>query len=205
MFRVAVLLLGSVVAFNAAAEGNATFGESAYRVCAGCHGFEGEGNRGVFAPSLAGQESWYIQRQLENFVAGIRGGESDDAHGQSMALMSKALRSTAAIENVTAYVASLPAANSAKTLDGDIDAGKQLYATCSACHGVAAEGNPALNAPALAGLSDWYQLLQLGKFKSGQRGAHPGDTYGQQMVPIMATLTDEAAMLNVVSYISSLK
>ena len=205
MSRVTTLLLILVLAPNVDAQGNPSFGEAAYRVCAGCHGFAGEGSRTVDAPALGGLESWYLRRQLQNFAVGIRGGESDDAHGKAMAVMSRMLQSKDDIDNVTAYVAKLPVANDNGAIEGDVESGRQLYATCGTCHGEAGEGSQLLNAPALAGMSDWYQLAQLAKFKSGQRGRHPDDTYGQQMVPMMASLEDEQAMKDVIAYINSLR
>ena len=79
-----------------------------------------------------------------------------------------------------------------------------LYAVCAACHGAQGEGNPALNAPKLAGQGDWYLKRQLQHFKSGARGAHEKDTFGKMMAPMAATLADEAAIDNVVAYIKTL-
>jgi cytochrome c oxidase subunit 2 len=86
---------------------------------------------------------------------------------------------------------------------GDTAAGQALYATCTACHGVHAEGNVQLNAPKLSGQADWYLIRQLNDFKSGVRGAHDADIYGKQMVPFAALLADDAAIRNVVAYIVS--
>lgn len=86
----------------------------------------------------------------------------------------------------------------------DPEAGKALYATCSACHGAEGAGNAALNSPALAGQKAGYLERQLMHFKDGIRGADPGDTLGMQMRGMAATLADEAAVTNVVAYIGSL-
>jgi cytochrome c oxidase subunit 2 len=83
-------------------------------------------------------------------------------------------------------------------------AGKSLYAACAACHGPEAEGNQATNAPKLAGLEPWYLIRQLQNFKSGVRGQHPQDTYGQQMKAFASTLADRAAMADVAAYIQTL-
>jgi cytochrome c oxidase subunit II len=88
---------------------------------------------------------------------------------------------------------------------GDKAAGQTLFATCSACHGANAEGNRELNAPKLAGQAGWYLERQLQNFRHEVRGGEKsGDTFGQQMVPMAKTLTDEAAIRNVVAYIGSL-
>lgn len=180
-------------------------GKDDYKLCASCHGFNGAGNQLVNAPALAGQESWYLQRQLHNFRDGIRGAASSDTHGQSMALMTRGLTSDDTIADIVAYIGTLPKAKPASTVKGDKDNGKSQYATCAACHGMSAEGNATLNAPALAAIDDWYQLRQLQLFKDGSRGAHADDVYGQQMRPMAAVLVDDKAMRDVVAYISSLK
>ena len=58
--------------------------------------------------------------------------------------------------------------------------------------------------PALAHLDDWYQVLQLEKFRDGRRGSATGDVYGQQMVPMASALPDSNAIRDVVAYINSL-
>jgi cytochrome c oxidase subunit 2 len=88
--------------------------------------------------------------------------------------------------------------------NGDPVAGQALYAVCAACHGAQAEGNQQLNAPKLAGQAAWYLVRQLHSFKEGVRGADDRDAIGKQMTPMAATLADEAAIRNVVAYISSL-
>jgi len=65
-------------------------------------------------------------------------------------------------------------------------------------------GNPLLNSPRLAGMSDWYMVIQLQKFRSGLRGDHPEDIYGLQMVPFATLLPDEQALVDVVAYINTL-
>ncbi|MFU8876691.1 MAG: cytochrome c oxidase subunit II [Wenzhouxiangellaceae bacterium] len=86
---------------------------------------------------------------------------------------------------------------------GDAEAGRTSYATCQACHGQNGEGNADLNAPALAGLSDWYLVRQLENFKSGARGTDPEDQFGAQMTPF-ADMLDAQAMRDVSAYIETL-
>src|SRR6266568_705291 len=88
---------------------------------------------------------------------------------------------------------------------GDAAAGRPLYAVCAACHGLQAEGNPALNAPKLSGQGDWYLKRQLRNFKQGVRGAHPKDLYGPQMALMAAILADDQATHDVVAYINTLR
>ena len=103
------------------------------------------------------------------------------------------------------WLASYPTyAQSKARVAGDAAAGKAQFAVCSSCHGVQAEGNPALNAPKLAGQGDWYLKRQLKNFKNGARGTHEKDVFGKMMAPMAATLADDAAIDNVVAYIKTL-
>ena len=95
-------------------------------------------------------------------------------------------------------------AGAAHAVDPDPNAGKALYGTCIACHGPNGEGNSALNSPALAGQSAAYIARQLTFFKTGVRGATTGDTFGAQMLPMAATLADDAAVENMATYLASL-
>jgi cytochrome c oxidase subunit II len=87
---------------------------------------------------------------------------------------------------------------------GDPAAGQALFATCTTCHGAQGEGNRDLNAPKLSGQAGWYLVRQLHDFRNGLRGAHEKDTYGKQMIPFASMLADDAAIRNVVAYITSL-
>ena len=73
---------------------------------------------------------------------------------------------------------------------------------CGSCHGPEAEGNVLLDAPALAGVDDWYLVRQFELFRSGARGAD--DRYGRQMVMMAPALPTDEDVRNVVAYIQSL-
>ncbi|MCH8056658.1 MAG: c-type cytochrome [Proteobacteria bacterium] len=87
----------------------------------------------------------------------------------------------------------------------DAVAGQGLYPVCGACHGARGEGNEMLNAPKLAGQHGWYLKRQLKNFQLGLRGSNASDTFGAQMAPMAAVLVDDAAIDNVVAYITSLE
>ncbi len=188
----------------AQAGGNATAGQALYAPCAACHGQQAEGNIALNAPALAGQEEWYMVRQLHQFKAGIRGSDPKDTYGVQMRPMAMILATDQAVEDVAAYITTLSQMPSNRTLDGNPEKGKDRYQLCATCHGQRAEGNLNYNAPALAQQHDWYLLTQLKQFKSGIRGQAPMDTYGMQMRPVARTLSDEQAMKDVIAYIKSL-
>ncbi len=180
-------------------------GEASFQICKTCHGQNGEGQKALNAPALAGQPDWYLVRQLQNFKAGIRGAHEKDVYGSQMRPMALTLADDNAVKNVAAYIKTLPAAKVKNTLGGDAAKGKTLYVVCATCHGQKAEGNLALNSPRLNNQHDWYLLRQIQNFKAGIRGKHPKDVYGAQMMPMAATLADETAMKDVIAYINSLQ
>ncbi len=202
---ISALLIAAASAAPAYAAGDAAAGKALYGTCGACHGANAEGNQAMNAPKLAGQGEWYLVRQLSNFKVGVRGSNANDTFGKTMAPMAMMLADDTAMANVAAYIASLPVSQPAATVQGDVSAGKTAYATCSACHGADGKGNQAMNAPILAGQSDFYLVTQLKNFKSGARGAHAKDSYGMQMASMAKMLADDAAINNVVAYINTLK
>ncbi len=185
--------------------GDVEAGKKAYATCANCHGSNGEGNATLNAPSLGGQHDWYLKRHLGYFMNRVRGFEKGDTFGNQMAPMALTLIDETGIDNVVAYINTLPAADAPATIQGNVDNGKALYGNCAACHGANGEGNDALNAPKLAGQHDWYLARQLKYYKSGTRGNNPNDTYGATMVGMAALLADDQAINDVVSYINTLQ
>jgi cytochrome c oxidase subunit II len=183
--------------------GDVAAGQALYAVCAACHGPQGEGNRAMNAPKLSGQAPWYLKRQLQHFKHGARGTHAKDVYGKVMAPMVATLADDIAIDNITAYIKTLPDTRAAATLIGDPTKGQQRYATCGTCHGSDGRGIAATHAPRLKGMSDWYLATQLKNFREGIRGAHPQDLYGAQMALMGATLADDEAITNVVAYINT--
>ena len=119
--------------------------------------------------------------------------------------MATSSRSVAAIDNVVAYIKTLPDTPAARTVTKNTSNGQKIFVTCGACHGADGRGMQATNAPRLAGMSDWYLVTQLKNFKQGIRGAHPKDMYGPQMASMAAILADDQATNDLVAYINSLR
>jgi len=79
--------------------------------------------------------------------------------------------------------------------------GAAQYAVCATCHGSQGEGIVAMSAPKIAGQSAWYLKRQIMSYKKGLRGTHSEDTYGAQMIGMVAALADEQAVNNVIAHI----
>lgn len=173
--------------------------------CTVCHGANGNGNPAIRAPKIAGMETWYVKRQLQLFRAGLRGVHAEDVTGNEMRPMAVHLRDDGALDQAVAHVASFVPKPPPITVSGDSTRGKQIYESCASCHGARAEGNPDLNAPALASSTDWYLVTQLKSYMKGLRGAHEQDIYGTQMRAIAATLPDEQAASDVIAYVNTLR
>jgi cytochrome c oxidase subunit II len=183
--------------------GDAEKGKALFAVCSACHGAQAEGNPALNAPKLAGQGGWYLKRQLKNFKGGARGTQENDVYGKTMAPMAATLADDAAIDNVVAYIRTLPDNPAPHTVNGNAKNGEGPFATCAACHGAAGQGIQAMNAPRLKGMSDWYLVTQLKNFRHGVRGANPNDLYGRQMASMAAILTDDQATSDLVAYIDA--
>ncbi|TFZ07144.1 c-type cytochrome [Ramlibacter henchirensis] len=188
---------------NEQPQGNAAAGKTLYAACAACHGQNGEGNRAMNAPKLAGHGAWYLERQLRLFKVGARGTHEKDTFGKVMAPMAATLVDDRAIADVAAYIGTLPDKPPATTFKGDVDRGRARYVTCAACHGAEGRGNPATNAPRLQGMDDWYMATQLRNFRDGVRGAHRQDVHGSQMALVAGMLADDAAIGDILAYINS--
>ena len=184
--------------------GNADVGAAQYAVCAACHGQEGEGMVALNAPKLAGQSEWYLRNQIRAYQTGARGAHADDVYGKQMAPMANTLADEAALANVIAHIQTFPDNPAPHTIEGDVANGERLYRVCAYCHADQAQGVQAMNAPRMAGMSDWYLKRQLENFQKEIRGLHPSDFYGFQMSLMSKTLHDEQAMNDLIAYINTL-
>ena len=187
------------------ADGDVEKGKALYNICAACHGANGEGTAALNAPANAGQDPWYMIRQLKNFKAGIRGAHPDDTFGAQMRPMAMVLAGDQDIADVVAYITSLDMPIVAQTIDGDVELGKQAYETCIPCHGEFGQGAQALDAPRLSNQHDWYIVRQISNFKAGIRGSHQSDIYGAQMRIMSQMLESDERVRAVAAYIATLE
>ena len=205
LFRSGLLLLViSSVAPAAHSAGDAEKGKVLYNICTACHGPNAEGNPALNAPANAGQDPWYLTRQLKNFRSGIRGAHPDDTFGAQMRPMAMMLAGDQDIADVVAYLTGMDMPDPASTVEGDVEAGKKAYATCIPCHGEFGEGAQSLDAPRLSNQHDWYQVRQLENFKTGVRGTHQNDIYGAQMRIMAQMLQTDEQVRAVAAYIATI-
>ena len=189
------VLLAEDKALDVSAESNV---EILWRRCQLCHSTI-EMQRG---PMIEGLPQWYLQQQLEKFSKGIRGKLSENKSEWLMGSVIKQFGDSEDWPRLTAYIAKLPALEPLRTVRGNHEKGKALYAMCASCHGPTAEGNEVLGAPPLNVQEDWYLREQLIKYRSSMRGYHPQDLGGATMRAIASSLTNEQ-IKDVVFYLSS--
>jgi cytochrome c553 len=145
--------------------------------CSTCHGARGEGN-GFDAPRLAGLPAGYLQKQMEDFAAGLR----------PHAVMRDVARFLDSHERVAVadhYAALPPAALPSANDEIPAAATAALYATaCQSCHGAAAAGTAL--APPLNAQPAFYLAQQLQDWQTSKRrndGNHAMLKVAQQLGP----------------------
>jgi len=178
-------------------------GDKLFASCTSCHGNKAEGSATVNAPAIAGQDAAYLERQLRNFRSDRRGAHKSDSLGAQMrAIAGATLADDAAVTNVASYISKLQKTVPATAAQGNLHNGNNLYqGKCGACHGGAAEGNPSLKAPRLAGLDANYIKRQFANFRDGVRGTDQQDVPGRQMAMMAKTLPTERDLDDVIAFI----
>jgi cytochrome c553 len=76
---------------------------------------------------------------------------------------------------------------------------------CILCHGTNGNGNPAIQAPRIAGLEPWYVRRQLDAFADGLRGTHIDDAAGLEMAPVGSRLKEQKMLDAAVKFVGSLR
>lgn len=154
----------------------------AANACFSCHGLDGGGD-GISTPRLAGLDSGYLQKQMEDYANRVR---QDDTMFEVARWLDASDRRA-----VAAWYAGLPAPPARGPagpapgifLRGDPTRG---VAACASCHGVdglgVGSGNPAIAAQPAA-----YTIDQLRRWKTAKRRNDPRGV----MAEAVAGLTDD--------------
>lgn len=182
----------------------ARVGEVYQSVCAACHGQKGEGNPALKSPSIGGMPSWYILEQTAKFKSGLRGAHPEDTTGALMRAIAAGLSDEQLAEAAT-FAETLPEGKTEKGGDSkSVDRGRYIFANeCMACHRFTGRGEVVFHSAPLTTLNREYLVDQLKKYRDGWRGSEVSDFYGQKMVKIAETLSDQS-IEDVVNYIGAL-
>jgi cytochrome c oxidase subunit 2 len=102
-------IIAAATAIPADSDGSGNVGRGAklYQTCAACHGADAMGNKVLSAPRLAGQQGWYLSRQLANYRNGARGSIEGDQPGALMQASIAMLKDDEAVLDVVAYILAL--------------------------------------------------------------------------------------------------
>jgi cytochrome c553 len=161
---------------------------SGVRLCAHCHGAQGEGNATTATPRIAGQPQAYLERQLAAYADGRRDNE----------VMTPIARQLASEQRtaLSAYYSELRVRTGKRPPSAVASARGRVLAMrgdqalhvqgCQNCHGPDGTGFGNVN-PYLAGLDRRYLEMALGEWRSGSRKSDPS----QQMNQIAKNLSDE--------------
>ena len=80
----------------------------------------------------------------------------------------------------------------------DASRGQTLYKTCVQCHGEDGMGDPAQQAPKIAGQFDWYIITSIEMFREGKDRKNP------KMLPFIKNLSDQD-IADLAAYVSQMK
>jgi cytochrome c553 len=172
---------------SAHAAGTVEAGQAKAATCMACHGMDGNSANPEW-PSLAGQHSSYILKQLKHFKAG----ERQNALMSPMAM----ILADQDMEDLAAYYASQTLRPTGETEPSKLQLGQHIYRAgiaskgvpaCSGCHGPSGRGIAGAAFPQVGGQHAVYAAAQLRAYQSGTRATDPNS----MMRTIASRLTDE--------------
>ena len=205
MLATAAVLCASTAFAQYVVKGDAAKGqEIAGKVCAACHGPDGNSPLPV-NPSIAGQHPEYIYKQLGNFKS--VSGKPAERNNAVMAGMAAPL-SEDDMKNVAAYYSSQLARPRAARDAELVKQGQLIYrggvaaksiAACASCHSPNGAGLPA-QYPRVGAQHAEYTAAQLKAFRAGERKNDPNS----MMRTVAAKLSDRE-IAAVSEYIAGLR
>ena len=198
---VTLVLSGSLLTVAAQAqEESVDAGRTKSATCAACHGLDGNSVTPDW-PSLAGQHTAYVVRQLKAF----KGGERVNVTMKPFADM---LTDQDMADLAAYFAAQKPVPKGADP--ALVNLGQQIYrggvpqrgiAACIACHGPSGDGNPLAAYPRISGQHATYVARTLGEYASGARRS---DVELNQMMRNEASLLRDDEIKALASYVQGL-
>jgi cytochrome c553 len=170
---------------NFVKKGNPQKGRELASTCAACHGEIGISSTPAY-PSLAGQLSTYLFKQMQDYADNSRDNPLMNGIAKSLSKQDMA--------DLAAWFASQPAPPASEGAEALAQAetlvtqgdNERLLVPCEVCHGNNGEGQK-LDIPALAGQPAEYLSATLHAFKDGSRH---NDVYGKMRL-IAKTLSEK--------------
>lgn len=145
--------------------GNPVRGAISFDVCAGCHGFEAQGDEEGYYPRLAGQHASVLIKQMTDVRAGRRDSPTD------YPFLNNHVISVQEIADIAAYLASLPVTpDNGEGPGTDLAHGEDLYRNdCKNCHGPDGMGDAEDFYPRVSGQHYEYLLREARNIRDGRR------------------------------------
>jgi len=178
--------------------------QTATRVCAACHGADGNSTLAP-NPALAGQHAEYTLKQLTNFRP------RDDKPAERPSAVMAGMVANLSVDDLRDLAAYFETQKPVPRMARDaelVKLGQAIYrggilsknvAACSACHGPNGSGIPS-QFPRLAGQLSDYTAAQLRAFRSGERANDPN-----RMMRAVADKLSDREITAVAEYIAGLR
>jgi len=178
--------------------------QTATRVCAACHGADGNSTLAP-NPALAGQHAEYTLKQLTNFRP------RDDKPAERPSAVMAGMVANLSVDDLRDLAAYFETQKPVPRMARDaelVKLGQAIYrggilsknvAACSACHGPNGSGIPS-QFPRLAGQFSDYTAAQLRAFRSGERANDPN-----RMMRAVADKLSDREITAVAEYIAGLR
>lgn len=162
--------------------------------CSACHGQNGN-SKSDMMPIIAGLETAYFKRQIENYVAGKRPSPEMEPYAKEIQFLG--------LDQIAAYFAAQKREPTLIRVSPDAVAkGKVAAAQCVICHGNDGRGDPSRLIPGLAGQPPGYLAQQMLLFKQDTRD--PGDPLLAAKKALMRIIPDNQ-FPEMAAYYSSLR
>jgi cytochrome c553 len=156
--------------------------------CAQCHAFNGASDGSGAFPRLTGQSSYYLSKQMRDFISGVRANAVMSPIAEALSLQDIA-DVAAYYAGVSAPVPPLPAAEAALVKRGEelakVGTAANDIPACDNCHGPGGVGEPPA-IPYLAGQYERYIAFELHMWQRGFRKSSP-----EAMAQIAKRLDDQ--------------
>ena len=162
--------------------------------CTACHGAGGNSPSSSM-PILAGMNSAYFKKQIQDYAAGKRPSPEMEPYAKQVLQLG--------VDEVAAYFAAQKMQPTpVKSDPAAIERGRAASAQCVICHGRDGKGDPAKAVPNITRQPPGYLAEQMALFKQDRR--NPGDASLAALKALMKTIPD-ATFGDLAAYYSSLR
>lgn len=195
LWLMAITLVLTFAAFNAAAGPLDSPGASKAMVCSACHGFGGN-SPGNSVPIIAGMAPNYFKKTIKDYAEGKRPSPEMEPYSKYVL--------QAGLDEIAAYFAEQKRQPTRIKVDPKAAArGRALAAPCTVCHNPQGEGDPEKGFPVLRGQPAGYLQTQLLILKEDKRKLE--DTSLDELKKKLLKRFSDQEIADLAAYFASLK